>query len=301
MALRFDKTTYFFNWMNIRTLQCLVIALFLGRAWQALFWDLPLRTFFWDEELLGGVVVHLTDDTWQHYVTNESMPTDQWIDGLSIGLGLFWMICALVTPLGFRYLRLTRAFLYAGAISLLLLAVLYAKDHYWQVAQLFEYVAQVTAPLFLVAVYQTKSNTSRFRWGLRIVIATTFVCHGLYAYGFYPQPGAWVTWCRNILGVETDESVRLFLTTMGVLDFIAAIGLFIPWKWIEQPAIVYCIVWGFLTALARLWGNFYSDMLLVSLHQHTYEVIYRLVHGGLPLLLWQISYSRGTTTTVTHA
>ena len=296
MVLKFDQGTYNFSDTAIKWLQAMVIALFLGRAWQGLFWDMPLRSFFWDESLLGGLVTTLTGDTWQNYVTNVSVPSDQLIDALSVVIGIFWLCCAAIVPFGFRYPKLAKVLLYTGSVTLGLLAILYAKDHYWQVGQLLEYAAQVTAPIFLVAIFQPKANTPRFRFWLRVVIATTFVCHGLYAAAFYPQPGMWISWCRNILGFQTDEGVRQFLILMGVLDFVAAAGLFVPWRWVFVPAVWYCVIWGFLTAFARIVGNFYADVALSSLHQHSYEVFYRLVHGGLPVLLWW-AYQQATTTT----
>lgn len=286
IAMKFDLSTKIFSPIAVCLLQTMVVLLFVGRAWQGFFWDLPLRTFFWDEALLGGLVTTLTGDTWQHYVTNVSLPTDRLIDGFSVCLGVFWLICALGVPWGWRRPKLVVRMLCAGAFSLALLALLYAKDHYWQLAQLFEYASQVTAPLFLAHLYQRRLNTLEFRWSLRGVIALTFVCHGLYAYGYYPQPGDWAVWTRNILGIESDEQVHFFLHAMGVLDIVAVVMICLPWKILSAPALWYCIIWGALTALARLLGNFYSDAVFLSLHQHGYEVLYRLVHGGLPLLLW---------------
>jgi hypothetical protein len=37
--------------------------------------------------------------------------------------------------------------------------------------------------------------------------------------------------------------------------------------------------------MARLLGNFYSDFIIRSLHQNTFEMLYRLPHGLIPLLL----------------
>ncbi len=275
-----------FSSKTIRLLQFLVFALLWGRAWQGLFWDLPLRAFFWDQFWLEGIVTTLTQDTWQQYVTNQSMPTDQLIDGLGVGLGLFWALSGIGVFFLKNWPRLGKAIWYANSVTLFLLALLYFKERYWQIGQLVEYSTQIAMPAILAYVWYKGKNTSPFRTALKGVIALTFIAHGLYAIGYYPQPGTWIEWCRNIFGFEGDESVRYFLMTAGVLDFAAAGALFLPYRWGYRPALLYCIVWGFATAFARLAGNFYVDVLFQSLHQHLYEVAYRLVHGGLPLLLW---------------
>ena len=82
-----------FNSKELLLLRILVFCLFFGRGWQGLFWDLPLRTFFWDQSLLEGLVTTLTGDTWQNYVTNKSFNVDQFIDNLGMGIGVFWMFC----------------------------------------------------------------------------------------------------------------------------------------------------------------------------------------------------------------
>ncbi len=275
-----------FDTKEILFLRIFVFCLFLGRGWQGLFWDLPLRTFFWDQSLLEGIVTSLTGDTWQNYVTNKSFNVDQFIDGLGVGIGIFWMLCAVAVLFLKEAWKLGKWLLYLASFSFALLALLYFKDKFWQVGQFFEYATQITAPLILVHALYGGQNTPLFRTTLKVIIATTFICHGLYAYAYYPQPGVWIQWCMDILFFKNDEAASQFLIIMGALDFLAAILLFIPFKWTFSIAVWYCIIWGFLTSLARLVGNFYIDIFWVSLHQHAYETLYRLVHGGIPLLLW---------------
>lgn len=279
------STSHFDN-RTTSFLQFLVIALLWGRAWQGLFWDLPLRTLFWDQSWMEGLVTTLTQDTWQHYVTNESLPTDQLIDGFGVGLGVFWALAGASLFFLRNRPQLGKWILRLSSASLLFLAFLYFKDKYWQLGQFLEYSAQVCSPLLLSYVWYESKNTFQFRTVVKIIIGFTFCAHGLYALGYYPQPGTWIEWCRNVFGFEGDASVKYFLLTAGILDIVASIALFLPYKWAYKPALIYCILWGFMTAAARLLGNFYTDMVLLSLHQHLYEVAYRLVHGGLPLLLW---------------
>ena len=81
-----------------------------------------------------------------------------------------------------------------------------------------------------------------------------------------------------------DKEAATLLTVMGILDFVVAIGLFLPFLW--KFSIWYCIAWGFATAFARIVTNFDVMMPIESLHQWLYETVYRLPHGGLPLFLW---------------
>lgn len=294
MVLEETKFTRVFTNKERILLKLLVAMLFLGRAWQGLFWDLPLRTFFWDQFLLEGVVTTLTNDTWQNYVTNRSINIDGIINNLGFSLGFFWLFCAGLVVFVKREWKWGKWILYIGSLSFFMVAFLYFKEKFWQVGQLFEYTTQVTAPLILVYVIYGGQNTFRFRNVLRIIIAITFFCHGLYAYAYYPSPSIWVQWCMDIFHFKDDLTAKQFLIFIGVLDFLAASFLLINrFRPILIIVIWYCIVWGTLTAFARILGNFYANVPLESLHQHTYEALYRLVHGGIPLLLW-FCYQQGT-------
>lgn len=270
-------------------LRVFVCCLFLGRAWEGLFWDLPLRAFFWDQNLLEGVVTTLTGDTWQSYVTNKSVPLDAMINALGKTLGFFWLGCAVLAMVVKKEWRWAKWVLNAAAFSLFLLAFLFFKELFMAWGQFWEYSIQVTAPLFLTHLVYGGQNAPRFRWGLKIAIAIAFFSHGLYAYGYYPQPGVWQQWCMDILGFPDNTSAKQFLVVAGVLDFAAAFLILVPIGFAYKPAVWYCIIWGFLTALARIVGNFYANIPFQSLHEYGYETLYRLVHGGIPLLLWWCS------------
>ncbi len=118
---------------------------------------------------------------------------------------------------------------------------------------------------------------------LKLLIALTFLGHGLYAIGYYPVPGYFVDMVIRIF--KCSESVaRFFLFIAGVLDIVIAVGLFLPNKTVVKHCLIWAVIWGFSTAIARVLGNFYSDFILHSLHQTVYEMLYRLPHGLFPLL-----------------
>ena len=277
-------TTRPFTPAEIRLLRWSVVLLFVGRAWQGFFWDLPLRTFFWDEQLLQSAVCWWTEDTWQNYVTNQSINIDAFINSLGVGLGCFWSFCAVLSIFMRRTNFWMARCIQFGAFSLFLLALLYFKDKFYAWGQFFEYSTQVLGPCFLVYMVSGASNTPNFRHILRLTITTTFICHGLYALAYYPVPGTWIQWTMDILGLDNDASANNFLYLMGCLDLLAAFGIFFSAT--RSFSLFYCVVWGFATAMARVVANFYWDAALMSLHQHAYETIYRLIHASLPLLLW---------------
>ena len=272
-----------FNKREFILLQFLVVCLFLGRAYQGLFFDLPLRTFFWDENLLSGLVTTLTGDTWQNYVTNKSIDIDSIINTIGVSMGLFWLLCAIVSMRIQVVPKWAKGILYAAVGSFIILALLYWKDKFYAMGQLFEYMTQISLPALLVYAVFNGNNTVRFRFYIKIIIAITFVCHGLYAVGYYPQPGLWIQWTMETFHFPDDVTTQNFLKVMGVLDFIAAGLLF--FRPTFSIGIWYCILWGFMTAIARVWSNFYVDFPIDSLHQWTYQTLFRLGHGGLPLLL----------------
>ena len=86
----------------------------------------------------------------------------------------------------------------------------------------------------------------------------------------------------NIFEVN-ESSARLFLFIAGILDFLLTIFIFIP-KF-SKIALMYAVFWGLLTSLARIVGGFYADFLLESIHLNLYQVVFRLPHGFIPLML----------------
>lgn len=273
---------YFFVAMKkINLLRIAVFLLFIGRAWQHLFWDAPYRSFFWDEALLQPIVEGWFDASWTSYVT--SPKTDAFIQGVIIGNGLLYLIAAITTLfINEKNERLLRIPIYLGGISLVILAVLLTKEKFYHVAQFFEHSIQFGTPFVFLYSLRGGFSKQRLVLVLKILIAITFFSHGLYAFGAYPVPGKFVDMVIGILGF-TESFAITFLYIAGILDFILAILLFVPRA--ERYALIYAVIWGLLTALARIFANFYIDFPLQSLHQYLYEVIYRLSHGLVPLVV----------------
>lgn len=198
-------------------------------------------------------------------------------------LGVFWGIAAVGSLFAEKLGKRFAWMLPLSSILLAVLAMLYWKERFFQMAQLFEYSAQVTAPFLLFLMVKDKTFTYKKLYLIgAIAVSLTFVAHGLYAANIYPLPGKFVDMTISILGID-ESGARSFLLLMGGLDIVLAVGLF--FKLSRKISLYYCIIWGFLTALARVVAYVRLAELGPGMHQYAFETSIRLIHGGLPLLL----------------
>lgn len=276
-------------------LSVLVGLVLLGRGYQYVFFGAPLEVLLWDERLMTGFVERVLGMTWGAYASDTDVAAGmQTAAELLAGVYVTAGIAALVAP--YRASRLTEVLLVAGGVLLAAHAALVMKDRFGQWAQFFEFAIQIGSPFLLIGVLRGWT-LARLTWGARALIAVTFAAHGLYAIGFYAVPGHFIDMTIGILGVTEDVAVRL-LWWAGLLDWVVAFALLLPYTY--RYALGYAVVWGGLTALARIVAGWDGDFPVASLHQALYETVYRLPHGLLPLcaLLW--SRSRLTATSQTE-
>jgi len=240
---------------------------------------------------MQGLVGALTGWTWREYVTN--LAVDQAIQQFIVWTGVFYGLCAVLVIFIQKLPAVSRYILWLGTFSLLFLALVYTKDHFYQIGQFFEYTLQFGAPAFLLVALHTNNLSARLVLWMKIAIALTFACHGLYAIGYYPRPGYYLEMVIRILGISQDAA-KHFLNVAGALDFAVAIGIFLPTKWAKW-FLLYAACWGLATSLARVFGNFYWDYPIGSLHQWAHEMTFRLPHFFIPLLLYLRGFSGKTT------
>lgn len=271
-------------------IQAAAVAVFLGRAWQYLYWDAPYRALFWDEAWMKGLVEPTLGITWREYVT--SPQTDAFIQNLITGIGWFYLACALAAVFVNRLGRVGRALLWLGAANLLFLAALYCKEKFFFIGQFFEYTLQWGAPVMLAVLARNpdKPWTSRFMLFVKLAIALTFTCHGLYAVGFYPRPGNFMDMVMNILPVNETGAIH-FLNTAGTLDFLLSFALFLPGRW-PMAALAYASFWGLATSLARLWAYFHWAFWDSALNQWLHESVMRFPHFLVPMALLLYFFAR---------
>lgn len=266
----------------IRLLRITVFCLLAGRAWQHLFWDAPYRTFLWSQEYLSWFVEGWLGMTWQEYAT--SPRTDAVIQGMIRATGVWYALVAvlsLAAPTSQRWRKPVSVVLWLTSGMLFLLGMLYMKEKHFQWGQLFEYSAQFGAPALLAWFLYRPVPERRALLAIKILVALTFLCHGLYAYGYYPRPGGFVDMVINILGVE-ENTAHKFLVMAGVLDFVVIVLVFIPDT--AKVALWYMVVWGTLTSLARVVAHIDFRFFASTLDQWWWETVMRAPHALLPLL-----------------
>ncbi len=257
-----------------------VFLIFIGRAWQHLFWDAPYRSFFWDESLLKLVITGIFTISWKDYVTSST--TDNFIQGIIRSNGILYLIAALcVITINKTNKKILKFPIILGGVSLIILAVLLTKEKFYHGAQFFEHSIQFGLPFVLLYGYKN-FDQEKLILVLKILIAVTFFSHGLYAFGFYPVPGTFVDMVIQIFGCSESVAIT-FLYIAGIIDFVLAVLIFVPKT--STYALWYAVGWGILTALARITANFYVEFPLQSIHQNLHETVYRLPHGLTPLVV----------------
>jgi hypothetical protein len=146
----------------------------------------------------------------------------------------------------------------------------------------FEHAIQIIIPVLFAATYLNLFNINKYINYIKAAIALTFIGHGLFAVGFYPVPGGFVEMVISTFKIS-EESAYIFLRIAGILDFSAAIFLFIPKT--QFIALSFMAFWGIVTAFARTVAHIDSELFIMSTSQWIHETLYRLPHGLVPLFL----------------
>ncbi len=232
---------------------------------------------------MEGVVHQWLGLDWQTYATSPVIAAG--IARLIQGFGMFYVLCGVAALLLTPARRWARALLFLGSVALTFLSYCYYRDKLYRLGEFGEYATQFTLPLLFVWWVGGTFSRNALLNAFRVALALTFACHGLYAVGFYPTPGEWITMTTTLTGLSDADAFR-FVRAAGVLDFVVAGLIFAPMRGIALPALVYTACWGLATALARSasfvrWENF-SD----STTQWLHETVIRLPHATVPLVLF---------------
>lgn len=258
-----------------------VILSFLGRAWQHLFLNTVYREFLWDYKLMSPIVEGYFKMGWSQYLN--SAKAEQIINYGEVLGGCIFLGAAIQAAIskGKR-----SPFLLLFAFLLLLpIAWMHFLGNAYNSFMLLEFTAQASAPLLLIWALRSKAilTGNTFKRAIILVLSVTFTCHGLYAVGAFPVPQKFIAMAQSCLGLNELQSLR-FLALMGYLDFVAVVLLYFTAtkKW----AALYMVGWGFITAYARIWANFYSFDPWNSLWHWTPDFLFRGPHYLLALCLY---------------
>lgn len=279
--------TFNHNKSFLLVLKIASITVFLGRAWQFLFWDAPYRALFWDQRIMEKFVNTIFLLSWQDWASNPIV--DNGIQ-LSIRLtGIIYLISATMILFVQKDKKWIQIPIWIGTGFLVFLAILQTKEKFFHFGQFFEHASQIGTPILLLLYVKEILTKSSFILLTKILIALTFFCHGLYAINYYPRPGIFVDLLLNTFNTS-EIFAHQFIWVVGIIDILIVPLLFFS-KTVKL-ALWYTAIWGIVTALSRVYANFYWDFALQSLHQSIHTTVYRLVHGLLPLALLILTKKR---------
>lgn len=266
---------------SIFLLKISVFTIFIGRAYQHIFWDVPYRAILWYENIMSPLL-GIFDIQWSAFVNDTAVDTK--IQVVIKGIGVLYLIAAiLVLQLDEVSKKGSKRFIKCIIFWQFVVVFLFTKESFFQIGQYFEHSLQLGLPLLLLYAYSSSYVKEKAILILKILIAITFLSHGLYAFGFYPVPGNFIDMTISIFGVS-EEIARTFLWIAGAIDVLILPLLFVDK--VMKIVVMYAVFWGLLTALARIVANFSMDFPLQTLHQYGFETIVRLCHGLGPLLLF---------------
>ncbi len=174
-------------------------------------------------------------------------------------------------------------YLIAVALTLIESCILFKKSGFVP-EQLIEHTLKIMLPLIGVFVLSKGELTTKTLIVLKILIACTFLGHGIYALGVHYIPKNFISMTSTILRIDKTNAEN-FLFLVGILDILAVIGIF--FKGITQKlALIYMILWGLITAFARIvYGSMVSADSMEFLYYFS-NTIYRIPNGLIPLFLY---------------
>lgn len=265
---------------SLRLFKLAALTLFIGRGWKYLFWDAPFRSILWSQDLLKNIVETYTSYTWQEYVSSPAI--DSLINSSVKFFGVSFILLALLTIFLTTNFKKGSKALFIGSFFMVFMIFTQFVSKFFYIGVFLEHGVQMGAPiLFYFALHKSLKSKS-FVLLVKVLLASTFIGHALFALGFHPVPGNFIDMIISILGVSEDHALHL-LVLAGSLDIIASLLLF--FKKSEKYSLYFMIFWGTATAFARILANLNLDLILDSTNQWLLETIYRLPHALIPLAL----------------
>jgi hypothetical protein len=266
--------------------------IFTARGFQYYWHDAPFRILVWDENLMKPIVENYFSISWERWTQNPE--NEEFIVAFAKKISVLYFISALLSLLlmtrfsAIKWVKiLFQSFIFLAFLNLLLLYFLYSKDKSYRPTEFLEYALQWGIPLLLIFYKHLKANTLEII--LKILCAAVFISHGLYAVDYYPTPVTYISMTINGLNCSEDFA-KSFLILFGVLDIVFSLGLFYSKTF--KISILYLIIWGFITTVARLYCNWYHEAWELSLQQYFHEMFVRIPHFLSPFALFLIFVSK---------
>ncbi|MDH4474091.1 MAG: hypothetical protein QE487_15895 [Fluviicola sp.] len=150
--------------------------------------------------------------------------------------------------------------------------------------QFIEHALQLFLPIIALSfLLSRRQNLSNYTIPMKMLVALTFIGHGIYALGVHYVPDNFISMSGNILEINQRQSIA-FLFTVGLLDLLFSITMFI--KPLEKISLYYMFIWGALTSVARLWYGFDTHATFTEIIvNYLPNTLYRAPHAIIPLIL----------------
>lgn len=246
----------------------------IGSALRYFLFDTPLRILFWNEAVMQPILSHFG-------IQWESIANSLLFDRILVWTGkviaTYLSICALILLV---QKELSKGLIQIVTILFIFFSLLNWMDNFFHLPYLLEQtIFCFTGWVYLMEKEQKTSFTF-----IKILIALTFIGHGLYAMNIYNIPGEFVQLTMNSTGLNEQNSI-IFLKIVGIFDILFSLFLFSKNKKIIVIGLIYCILWGIITAFSRITGHFHSELGIHSLDEYWHECIIRIPNGLVPLFL----------------
>jgi len=261
--------------MNAKSIIKLAFLLTLiGSAFRFFLFDTPLRILLWNEAVMQPILSHFG-------IQWESIANSLLFDRILVWTGkviaTYLSICALILIVK---KELSRNLVLIITFLFLFFSILNWMDNFFHLPYLLEQsIFCFTGWIYLME----KEQQTSFKF-IKLLIALTFIGHGLYAMNIYNIPGEFVQLTMNSTGFVEKDSIVL-LKIIGIFDILFSLFLFSKNKKIVVIGLIYCIIWGITTAISRLIGHYHLELGIHSLDEYWHECIIRIPNGLVPLYL----------------
>lgn len=252
------STIIFGDMMQRLPVYC-VLMLTTGLAWLHLInWKYPVLDFL---QAFGG----------RH---TSPGPQPEWANLSNQIIGSFLLVIMMAVMLRLKVIKQLMIALLAIIIFLALTDFLV---NFPNVQELLEYGIRYATPISLFLILN--KEITHLESVLKVGILATFAGHGIYALGIPAVPANFMEMTTNITGWGHEEAV-LFLFVIGILDIMAGLGLF--FRKTVRFSLGYCVLWGFMTAMARVFAYTHLGFEEVFARWMP-EMILRLPNSLIPL------------------
>lgn len=238
--------------------------------------EVILPTLFSNENAIRPVVDIFS--SWQHY-TSTFYP---WLSVLFLKIELFYWVSVILFSL-FRYTSKISCWLIILYAVIEILTFSISTHLGW--TMFFTKAIFIGLPLAILFQYSNLHNRI-----LLVTLIFVFVGHGLLALSYWPRPGAYddmvISWMRWF-AIDAD----FFLKIIGALDLLSVFCI-LGMPRFHVYGLYWLCIWGMLTACARIYNIFISDIDFNLVRTTIGDVFIRLPHGLIPLYLILIKSKR---------